>query len=287
MKLHSFWWLGGLAIVLLAWNSLGLPVTAQGSCPGGDLFISEPRGADTESCGAEDAPCQTLEWGLTRVESCQVPVTMRYDNGAIEFVLGVFDQVDGLGPVDGQLPGEAAQNVFLALLTALQDDLLWGALFGLGLGLLAVWRGRQPAQVMGMLLLLLALDAVALQAQPALQIGSCPGSRAHYRPAGSNPTGADNTTCGGSATPCASFYQAWQRAASCDNAVKVIKIRADASQVWVSTYVPPQGGGGNEPYQPALGHRRLAFAASTLLIALVVFYGTQSVRSRNYAATPP
>lgn len=278
MKRKLFRWSKWLTFTLMALNIATLPVIAQGSCPGGDIFVSEPRGADTETCGKEDEPCQTMQKAAERVESCQVPVTIWYDDGTIERVAGVFDQINGLGPVETPL-GESG---FLAVLTALRDDILWGTLFGLLLGLLAGWRYRRSVQTVAMLLLvLLVLGSNPLQAHPAQQIGSCPGTRAHYKPAGSAPTGSNTNTCGSTGAPCASYSYAYQRASSCNNAVKIIKILQNTSTVWVSTYTPPQGGTGNEPYEPTPAARGLAFAGGFVFAGLVAFFVMQRMRARR------
>lgn len=188
MKRKSFRWIGWLIFTLMALNIGILPVTAQESCPGEDLFVSEPRGADTETCGKEDEPCQTMKKAVERVESCQIRVIVWYDNGSIEEVRGVFDETNGLGPVKTPLE----ESEFVAVLTELRDEILWGTLFGLLLGLLAGWRYRKSVQTVGMLLLiLLVLNSDPLQAGPTQGIGSCPGTRAYYKPAGSAPTGSD------------------------------------------------------------------------------------------------
>lgn len=280
MKRKSFRWIGWLIFTLMALNIGILPVTAQESCPGEDLFVSEPRGADTETCGKEDEPCQTMKKAVERVESCQIRVIVWYDNGSIEEVRGVFDETNGLGPVKTPLE----ESEFVAVLTELRDEILWGTLFGLLLGLLAGWRYRKSVQTVGMLLLiLLVLNSDPLQAGPTQGIGSCPGTRAYYKPAGSAPTGSDTPTCGSKGAPCASLYYAFQRASSCNNVVNIYRIQNASKLFWAAIYKPPQGSTGNEPYEPTPADRGLAFAGGFVFAGLVAFFVMQRAHARQTA----
>lgn len=252
-------------------------------CPEQILF-DPVNGENTEACGVEGSPCQSLEAATVSALSCSADLSTNIEIVKIS--------------ADGPLVVGVANNGGIEVVESSEDDepswyasrssafiFIFALLTGIFLGVIVGARIETPAQdvATATAILLFIIGALFLTPAPVQAQESCPGHSAFYSPR----QGVVSDMCGSEELPCRDIEILLDQVAACTEDVTLFR---DGIPI---VRIQPNDSSGEEEIVPVslaesvasgeraeieLGQEQIIWWFSFLLVGFVVGYASQRLK---------